>query len=194
MQWAQKNALLPTHLFSSFIIFFLEPALWLYTHSRDQGCFWRLQQHCPSAADSSEQQSVSTARHVKSWTCLVLVQLCSVLFPCLTLGSEPRQCRLQCSLLTGHLSHDEMMSVLGGASREARQGIQMHSPMYPCPWSVSSCVRALELRLQVCFSDSLTASFCFRAFPPLLLTREPVRKISMVFLIGNAQMSRENLE
>lgn len=47
----------------------------------------------------------------------------------LTLGSVPRQCRLQCSLLTGHLSDDEMMSVLGGARREARlrwwQGIQM---------------------------------------------------------------------
>lgn len=53
----------------------------------------------------------------------------------LTLGSVPRQCRLQCSLLTGHLSDDEMMSVLGGARREARprrwQGIQMHSLVYP---------------------------------------------------------------
>lgn len=143
----------------------------------------------PQSSRVSRQPGMSRAGHVWCWC-----SFASVLFPCLTLGSEPRQCRLQCSLLTGHLSHDEMMSVLGGASREARQGIQMHSPMYPCPWSVSSCVRALELRLQVCFSDSLTASFCFRAFPPLLLTREPVRKISMVFLIGNAQMSRENLE
>jgi len=31
----------------------------------------------------------------------------------LTLGSVPSQCRLQCSLLIGHLSDDEMMSVLG---------------------------------------------------------------------------------
>lgn len=53
----------------------------------------------------------------------------------LTLGSVPRQCRLQCSLLTGHLPDDEMMSVLGGVRRKARprcwQGIQMHRPMYP---------------------------------------------------------------
>ena len=53
----------------------------------------------------------------------------------LTSGSVPSRCRLQCSLLTGHLSNDEMMSVLGGVRTKARpmqwQGIQMHRPMYP---------------------------------------------------------------
>lgn len=52
----------------------------------------------------------------------------------LTSGSVPSLCRLQCSSLTGHLSNDEMMSVLGRARRKARpvqwQGIQMHRPMY----------------------------------------------------------------
>lgn len=56
----------------------------------------------------------------------------------LTLGSVPSQCRLQCSLLTGHLSNDDMMSVLGGVRRKARpmqwQGIQMHKIDVPhCP-------------------------------------------------------------
>lgn len=88
-----------------------------------------------SAGDSLEQQSVC----LDSQACQELnmsgvrVALLRVVSP--TLGSVPRQRRLQCSLLTGHLSDDEMMSVLGGARRKARprrwQGIQMHSPMYP---------------------------------------------------------------
>lgn len=53
----------------------------------------------------------------------------------LTSCSVPSQWWLQCSLLTGHLSGDEVMSVLGGAGRKARpvqwQGIQMHRLMYP---------------------------------------------------------------
>lgn len=48
LQWAQENILLWIHLFL-FRFFFFESKnellLWLYIHSRDKGCFWRLQQH-----------------------------------------------------------------------------------------------------------------------------------------------------
>lgn len=84
-----------------------------------------------SAGDSLEQQSVCLDSQACQELNMSGVRVALLRVVSLTLGSVPRQRRLQCSLLTGHLSDDEMMSVLGGARRKARQGIQMHSPMYP---------------------------------------------------------------
>lgn len=82
---------------------------------------------------SRETGCLGTQACWELYTSVVPVALLGV--ASLTSGSVPSWCRLQCSLLTGHLSSDEMMSVLGGARRKARplqwQGIPMHRPMYP---------------------------------------------------------------
>lgn len=158
-------------------------------YSRDNECFWRLQQCYTFAGESLAQQRVHvlTSKCIRSCTYLLVLQLCYMLFPS---PHAPFPANAGCSAVCSQVISPVMRWCLCLGERGERPG-QCSGREYKCTdWRTllslniegssrlfqRCCVRDPELQTRMHFWGWIMECFCLYSFPLLLLTARPNRK------------------